>query len=252
MQTSYEQLLWCFYVSFWSLKIMVTICFCFKKKRASPFAFYRTKKNALKTWGWINELLLDNSTKNLNAAIISSKRGLKLGLSADTSERDCWRVLTETAGVSEWSMCVGLLSQPSLSVSHCLNYSDRAQKPLQIQPVYVYKQYILSAHPSILLHISQRHDVKMAFISVFWLEGGLERLPGLLSCSVVFVYAVKLSHWDSKTSKSRAWQSWKHSSHTYKCQCIITYQNQCDFIEKRDAKRAYKQNIVLKKHTHCK
>lgn len=107
--------------------VMMLLCFFLKlknhghhlllllKKRASPFAFYRTKKNALKTWGWINELLLDNSTKNLNAAIISSKRGLKLGLSADTSERDCWRVLTETAGVSEWSMCVGLLSQPSLS-----------------------------------------------------------------------------------------------------------------------------------------
>lgn len=84
-------------------------------------------------------------------------------------------------------------------------------------------------HPSILLYISQRHDVKMAFISVFWLEGGLERLPGLLSssgvqsCSTVFVYAVKLSHWDFKTSKSRAWPSWKHFSHTYKmsqCLCI--------------------------------
>lgn len=58
----------------------------------------------------------------------------------------------KTAGVSEWSMCVGLLSQPSLSAVcmslTCLNYSNRAQKQLQIQPMYVYKQYIPSAHLS--------------------------------------------------------------------------------------------------------
>lgn len=180
------------------------------------------------------EVLLDNSTKNLNNVNFfkACSQIWKIGRDSRLRLMEYWQksaAQKQLVSQSKWcdvmsEVCV-LVNLWTIIICLSLICFSRTQKRLQIHLMYVYKQYIPSAHgrSSIRLYIRQS-NVKMAFISLFWLEGGLEWLPGLLGFSGVAqssVYAVKL--WVSETLKHlkaehdiRQYLNQKHFGRTYK------------------------------------